>query len=506
MVSRTTLRLGGFTLLCCVTCLLVGCRRAGGASSELTSDLAGKLEGKHWYRVSVMGQASGWAFFENWTRRAADGSLQLVSRQRLHFSIVLNGRRLTAAQEMTIETDVRLRPVSIAMAADELGRPKNVKAEVRGDRLEVTVEGGKQVFTKSLPLPEDWGSDLQLELEAAAGRLQPGRKLTASIFDPQLVDFDRHYLEVKAWREMEIGGQKRRLLQIDDRTEKLKLSITTYIDEEGVMWRQEVPGIMNMVLEKVSEEEAKELGQPLSLTNRVEIDKALGDPRGLRLLVLLAKLEQEGEAPFPTTERQEVTSTEDKNSYRLTLRAAKPPAKIAAFPRQVPSDLLPLTQATSLAQADDARMKQQALEIVAGSKDSWEAARAIVQWVYENMRKVASEPRPVTALESLEDLVGDCTEHAVLAGTLARAVGLPSKMCVGLGYTGDAFYYHAWVRIWVGEWVEMDPTWGEDTVDASHIEIAEGSLDEMSLAQMSLATARVIGQVEFKVLKMERGQ
>ncbi|MGD9518172.1 MAG: transglutaminase domain-containing protein, partial [Armatimonadota bacterium] len=89
---------------------------------------------------------------------------------------------------------------------------------------------------------------------------------------------------------------------------------------------------------------------------------------------------------------------------------------------------------------------------------------------------------------------------------LARAVGLPSKMCVGLGYTGDAFYYHAWVRIWVGEWVEMDPTWGEDTVDASHIEIAEGSLDEMSLAQMSLATARVIGQVEFKVLKMERGQ
>ncbi|MCX7598279.1 MAG: hypothetical protein N2512_05360, partial [Armatimonadetes bacterium] len=56
----------------------------------------------------------------------------------------------------------------------------------------------------------------------------------------------------------------------------------------------------------------------------------------------------------------------------------------------------------------------------------------------------------------------------------------------------------------VGEWAEMDPTWGEEAVDATHLEVAEGSLDEPSMARMSLATARILGQVRFQVLDVER--
>jgi hypothetical protein len=492
-------------MLAFLACLSVGCRATPSVESALSPAVAAKLEGKHWYRVSVMGQASGWAFFENWTRTGEDGKLQLVSRQRLDFRLVLNNQHLTAAQEMTIETDSLLRPVSITMVANELGRPKNVKAQVRGSQLHVRVEGGKQVFTKVLDLPSDWGSDLQLALEAATGRLTPGRSLTASIFDPQLVDFDRHHIKVVGWREIVVGGNKKRLLEVEDETERLKLRITTYLDGEGIMWRQEVPGIMNMVLDKVSEEEAKKVGQPLSLTNRVTIDRPLGDPRDLKLLVLCAKLRQPAESPFPTTDRQQVSRDENGN-YRLTLRGATAPSERAAFPCALPETLAPFIEPTSIAQAADARIRKKAEQVVAGCGDAWAAARAIVQWVYKNMRKVASEPRPVTAVECLEDMVGDCTEHALLAGALARAVGLPSKMCVGLGYTGDAFYYHAWVKIWAGSWVEMDPTWGEDTIDCSHLQIAEGSLDELSLAQMSLATARVIGQLELQVLRAEPGE
>ncbi|MCD6351961.1 MAG: transglutaminase domain-containing protein [Armatimonadetes bacterium] len=506
MTHRWCSRAAATVVLATVAFCWAGCRPGKVEAAGLTPEVAAKLAGKHWYRVSVMGQPSGWAFFDTWSRKGDDGKLELVSRQRMFFNLTLNGMKLTASQEMTVETDNLLRPVRITVVADELGRAKNVKAEVQGDKLHVEVEGGGRTFTKDLDLPEDWGSDLQLARDAAMGKLKPGRELTASIFDPELAAFDRHHLKVVGWTDVEVAGETRHLLQVDDKTERLKLSITTYLDEQGVVWLQKVPGILNMTMEKVPEEEAKKVGSPLSLTNKVEIDKPLGDPRVLKLVVLKAQFTQAPDTqPVPTTARQKVEKLAP-DSYKITLRANPKPTKIAAYPLEVPEELAPLTKATSIAQADDPQIKAKAKEIVAGSKDCWEAAQAIVKWVYENVQKVASEPKPVTGAEVFQSMRGDCSEHAVLAGTLARAAGLPSKMCVGLGCTGQAFYYHAWVKIWVGEWVEMDPTWGEPLVDASHLELGEGALDEVSLARMSLATARIIGQVSFDVLKVERSE
>ncbi|MCX8126931.1 MAG: transglutaminase-like domain-containing protein, partial [Dehalococcoidia bacterium] len=264
--------------------------------------------------------------------------------------------------------------------------------------------------------------------------------------------------------ELEVGGQTRRLIRLDDTTERLKLKIRSYLDADGVMWRQEVPGVMNLVLEKVDEAEAVQVGQPLSLTNQVTVDKHLGDPQGVTSLTLRVTLDRPAdEPPLPTTGRQTLTELSDVE-YKLSVRAATVPKRSVTTPVALTGELAELAQATAIAQADDPRMRETAARITAGSTTAWDAARAIVRWVHQNMRKVSSEPRPITALECLENMVGDCTEHALLAGTLARAVGLPSKMCVGLGYTGDAFYYHAWVKIWVGEWAEMDPTWGEEAV------------------------------------------
>lgn len=500
MKSSTVARLLAAAVILAVAAV-IGWRGLGTAADADAppAELVKKLEGKHWYRVSVLGKASGWAFFDNWTRQAPDGSLQLVSRQRIEFAILLNNRRITASQEVTVRTDSQLRPVKITMAADEAGRPKNVKAVVVGDELRVESWSGGRHFSKTIALPDDWGSDMVLALKAASGQLQPGDTATVSVFDPDLLDTDRHHVRVVGWEEKEAGGQRRRLLRLEDQTERLKLTIITYIDSDGVMWRQEVPKIMNLVLEKVSEEEAKAFGEPLSLTNRVELDKPLPNSRSVKTLVLTARLKHPVEQPFPSTSRQQVDK-QDERTFKLTLTTSKSPRKVASWPATIPDELKGLTAATTIVQSDDEAIRKKAREITEGSKNAWEAARRIVQWVYANMKKVASEPRPVSALECLESMVGDCTEHAVLAGALARAVGLPTKMCVGLGYTGDAFYYHAWTKVWVGEWVEMDPTWGEDLADPTHIQVAEGAFDEMSLARMSLATARIIGQLELQLV------
>ena len=82
-----------------------------------------------------------------------------------------------------------------------------------------------------------------------------------------------------------------------------------------------------------------------------------------------------------------------------------------------------------------------------------------------------------SAVDVLEYLRGDCNEHTILAVALARAAGLPARVCAGIVYIDGTFGYHAWPVVWVGEWVEMDPTFGQYVADATHIILATGSLE-----------------------------
>ena len=49
--------------------------------------------------------------------------------------------------------------------------------------------------------------------------------------------------------------------------------------------------------------------------------------------------------------------------------------------------------------SDDPAIIAKAQEIVGDETDAWTAAQGIVNWVHRNMRKVQSEPRPITAVE-----------------------------------------------------------------------------------------------------------
>jgi tetratricopeptide (TPR) repeat protein len=64
----------------------------------------------------------------------------------------------------------------------------------------------------------------------------------------------------------------------------------------------------------------------------------------------------------------------------------------------------------------------------------------------------------------------------------------------GLAYSGNSFGGHAWVEVWVGEWVELDPTWGTHFVDATHIR------NEAS----TLLTAAALNLIELEVMETRR--
>ena len=72
---------------------------------------------------------------------------------------------------------------------------------------------------------------------------------------------------------------------------------------------------------------------------------------------------------------------------------------------------------------------------------------------------------------------GDCNEHTYLFVALARAMGIPARVQVGLAYYEGALYYHAWPAVYVEGWWELDPTFGQPVADATHLALLHGELD-----------------------------
>ena len=150
----------------------------------------------------------------------------------------------------------------------------------------------------------------------------------------------------------------------------------------------------------------------------------------------------------------------------------------------------------ALVQCDHPEIVAAARKVVGGERNAWEAVVCIGRWVHASLRKSPTISIP-SALDVLHTRKGDCNEHTVLFVALARAAGIPAETCAGIVNVNDSFFYHAWPRVWVGRWVSMDPTFGQDVADATHIELVHGGLDRQS------EIVRLVGRLRVRILRAE---
>lgn len=130
-----------------------------------------------------------------------------------------------------------------------------------------------------------------------------------------------------------------------------------------------------------------------------------------------------------------------------------------------------------IVESDNERIRELAKKLVGNEKDAYAAARAIARWVNQNVEKDygSSSDRATDVLKTMK---GDCTEHSLLTVALMRAAGIPAKRIDGLVYLMQddrvpAYYWHEWVEAYVGEWTQLDPTFGEDVAKATHLAVGE---------------------------------
>ena len=71
-------------------------------------------------------------------------------------------------------------------------------------------------------------------------------------------------------------------------------------------------------------------------------------------------------------------------------------------------------------------------------------------------------------------------ETAPLAITI-RAAEIPARVEVGLVYVNGAFYYHAWVGVYMGgKWISTDPTFRQLIADPTHIKLEYGGFENQA--------------------------
>jgi transglutaminase-like putative cysteine protease len=159
-------------------------------------------------------------------------------------------------------------------------------------------------------------------------------------------------------------------------------------------------------------------------------------------------------------------------------------------------------RAEPLIESDDPGIRAEAAAAVAGTKGPRAVAERLTRAVNAMLDKKPTVSLP-SAREVLRTKVGDCNEHTALYVAMARSIGLPSRIAVGLAYTRGAFFYHAWPEVYLDEgggrglWLPVDPTFNQFPADATHIRLARGGLDRQAVI------LPMIGRITMTIVDVE---
>lgn len=270
---------------------------------------------------------------------------------------------------------------------------------------------------------------------------------------------------------------------------------------QGVV-RSELVGA-GIVMERASREQARRLERSVDIFRAAMFEIPDDLPPRSELDGLVVRFARDEGEP-PTVGSFDGQTVEAGDGYvEVTTRRREPPTTADRLPERTDA-LAPYLAGTDYEDLEDPQLIATAQREVGDAKDPWTAARRLNAFVNRHIDEKTLAHAYASASEALSSRSGDCTEHAVLFSALAKIVGIPTRLATGLVYVGGArpsFGYHEWVEVHIGgRWHPMDPTFGQDTADATHIKFSEGLSDPEGLRKAGLAAASLIRGVRVSVV------
>lgn len=429
---------------------------------------------------------------------AADAPGQYDIHQQAVF--VLRFLGLSQRFEFTGVDRVRedLTLVSFDYDYDLDGRALRVSGRVDAGQLRARIGARDNVTEQQLPVAGPLYPTAVLPLYPAYAGLVPGRRYAYMVYDGQTQ-------QIGAVRQEITGYERSSLFQGPAYKVVTGLhghSTTTWLAADArPVFELALNGVLISALE--TEAEAKRYLVQASLNKQdamlnfslVPVTARLPDARATRLL----DLELTGLTPqqLPAPDARQQCAPQGKALRCRVIRIA-PPAGVPLSAGDMAATET-YRRSSLTVPAGHPRIQAQARDIAGGEREPLAVIARLLDWLRANIRQ-----EPVDNFSALDVLSGgraECQGHSYLYTAFARALGIPTRVVNGMVYSPQhgGFLYHTWTESAVnGQWIAVDPTFGQIGVDATHIKLVEGES-----AGDLLPLVEIVGRVQARVLAVE---
>jgi len=487
---------------------LLGCR-AGAAPAETAKE--------SWTGLYFSGKKIGYTstITESTTFRGRP-ALKVTSASKTRIELFGNN----VAQDTTSVTyvDPSYKPLYQEYAIASNGSAVKIKADYQPGKIVCTVNSGGTPVQKEVPIPPGANIAVDSSDVVQGQKISPGQKMTLYFLEPLSISLLKADITVQAEEQVMLEGVKYQALRVVAATPMGVM--TSWETTTGDLLKGDMAlGPISLSMYRESKVTAQNTGsaaprfavigaggatkaayvppKDFALATSVTTDRPIENPRSVRSLTV-AVAGVEDPRLIVSDKRQRATASGDSEhtvNMRITAEMFDP-ARAATLPITKPSVQAQLKGAPYL-EIDDPQIRALAADIKGDETNSYKIAVKIRDWVHAHMTPDYSIGVPRSCAEINGKRRGVCRDYATLYAGIARAAGIPTRVCGGIVYADGRFFYHAWAESWVGDWVAFDPTLKADFVDATHIKFAQGDITDM------FRVAGVVGHIKVKVLAVD---
>ena len=461
-----------------------------------------------WLNLTLMGTKIGYAHIYM-EKSIYEGEEAIRARTDMVMDLKRTGTGLRFTTTRISYVGMDLVPRYFITISNETGQERRVEGRIRDNvaYLETSLAG--KTTHSEIPISTDTIFEGMISYLLLQRGIRVGDTHTLRVFNLDLMQPVNTEVSVLREDQIEFDGKMAPVYVINYTMDIMGgLTTTQWLGNDGTTYRMEV-GLMglNMVLAKTDMQTA--LGESgevdVILNTKIFAQGERPTPQARRFKARLRLTEGRLDKAVMIDSRQKLKIDNDPRHGILEInipvmdREAAPNLPIRDQHHN--EGLAQFLKSTVYIQAEHPAIRAKAVEVLDGETNAWISAEKLCRWVYKNIRDKNLKIGFGSALQTLESLEGDCTEHTVLMIAMARSVGIPARVCAGLVFQRDAFYYHFWPEVYVGKWVAMEPTLGQIQADANHIQLAGSELESNSMLEFGEGVMRTLNQLEIEVLE-----
>jgi transglutaminase-like putative cysteine protease len=459
------------------------------ATGSLATDFARYGTAAEWRGVYYRNEKIGFTVSQT---IPADEGFELQEDGRLQMSLLGARNAVSIRTRARVDRNFAVRAFDFTLDPGSGGT--TVRGTIDGRRLQLAITTTAGTHEEVRDLTEVPVLPLNLARRLADAGLTPGAHYAWTTFDPATLGNSPIIIDVRARELVTVNRRRLPAFRVDADYAGLKTS--SWITDTGEVVLEKSPTGFQTVRE--TQAEAQTMAVPFNVrsdllsasaivpTGRQPIDEPR-DVRRLKLRLTGAQIDRADMAGVGQSLDGDVIEIRDPQS--LPMGKADPDVSRYLLPEALIESAAP----EIIAEAEKATLN------VTGDRAR---AERLTRHVNAMLEKKPTVSIP-SAREVLRTRVGDCNEHTVLYVAMARAIGIPARIAVGLVSVYGAFYYHAWPEVYVSEggtrglWLPVDPTLNEFPADATHLRLARGGLDQQA------RILPLVGQLRIEILDLE---